>query len=366
MAQGRRTRCPCGELYGTSTEADPQSVEAHRLQPFLGLKIAVTGIDQIDRRKQIIKYINANGGVYSKDLERSCTHLVSVARTTDTKSKASEKIRWALREIGECEMARRRGKRVEGEDFRVVYEEWIWDCVAFRGRWKEDGYDARKPRARGKVNYEDVLDGSVFVQPAKETNDNDNNNNDNDEDQPIVVRKRKRGNVETLVGELLSTTKVKEEMPDIRVASSTAEIPLLDGDVSMVDVSLHMTPRVVDKPAAEELLPSRGGPFEHRPSRLHISRAASFAAPAAAGPSRLPTTAVPHKPSTGASMPNTSAPQQPTRELQPFFNGLRFSHAIAEGYQGLENALVQHGGVVVSEEERLSGAREVDFVIVRL
>jgi len=48
-----------------------------------------------------------------------------------------------------------------------------------------------------------------------------------------------------------------------------------------------------------------------------------------------------------------------------FYAGLRFSHNIAEQCEGLEKALVTHGGLLVSEKERLDGAR-VDFIVVRL
>ena len=103
----------------------------------------------MERRKQILHWVNASGGVYSKDLDRTCTHLVSAKITSDSKS--SEKVKWALREIAQRETARRRGKKLEGEDMKIVYEEWIWDCIAYRGRWREELYDARKPRPKAKV-----------------------------------------------------------------------------------------------------------------------------------------------------------------------------------------------------------------------
>lgn len=103
----------------------------------------------MDRRRQIVHHISHNGGVYSKDLDRKCTHLISAKPTSDPNS--SEKVKWAVKEISERENKRRAGKRVDGEDIRIVYEEWIWDCVGFEGRWKEDGYDARKERPPGHI-----------------------------------------------------------------------------------------------------------------------------------------------------------------------------------------------------------------------
>ena len=95
-------------------------------------------------------HISHNGGVYSKDLDRKCTHLVSAKPTMDLDS--SEKVKWAIKEIAEREAKRRAGKRIDGEDIRIVYEEWIWDCIGFDGRWKEDEYDAQRPRRLGRVS----------------------------------------------------------------------------------------------------------------------------------------------------------------------------------------------------------------------
>lgn len=47
------------------------------------------------------------------------------------------------------ESAKKKGKKME--DMKIVYEEWIWDCVGFRGRFKEEDYDAKKPRPKGRV-----------------------------------------------------------------------------------------------------------------------------------------------------------------------------------------------------------------------
>ena len=42
--------------------------------------------------------------------------------------------------------SKRAGKKAEGAEIWIVFEEWIWDCVGYEGRWKEDMYDARKVR----------------------------------------------------------------------------------------------------------------------------------------------------------------------------------------------------------------------------
>lgn len=123
-------------------------------------------IQAVERRKQLVRYINDYGGIYSKDLDRSCSHLVLAKSSTE--SKGSEKVKWALKELQDRDIARRRGKKVEGDDIKIVYEEWIWDCVAYNGRWKEADYDARKPKKQGRVTASELRSYTSrgFAQPA--------------------------------------------------------------------------------------------------------------------------------------------------------------------------------------------------------
>lgn len=249
---------------------------------------------------------------------------MSAFPTSDPKAKASEKIKWALKEIGDRAMARRKGRKVEGTDIWIIYEQWIWDCVAFRGRWKEDSYDARKPRARGKIRMESVLDGSCFEPPPTEQAQEKE-----EDDEPAVLRKkRKQEGMGSLVDELLSMAGVAA--PEAKVEPAAQE------------------------PETKPELPSAAPrSFDRKPSLLDVSKSTSFAVSAEAGPSKpLPLAPVPDA--------DCSAPRPPQ-----FFAAMRFTHVIAEGCQGLENALKQHGGTVVSESEWRAGAL-VDYVIVRL
>jgi DNA replication regulator DPB11 len=223
-------------------------------------------------------------------------------------------------------MLRRRGKRYDDEDQAIVYEEWLWDCVGYRGRWPEKDYDARKPRAQGKVTPEEVLDGSVYerLRPAPPA--------PVDEEQPIVVRKRRRGTRNELLGELLAASNV----PTPDVATPEANVNPEPGPEADPDV------QVIEAPP-----PSRtGNAFERKESRLHATRTGAFDA----GPSR------------------TSAPTEAPKRVaeKKLFADLRFSHTIdADTATVLEDAIRLRSGTWVSEAERLGGA-EVDYVIVRL
>lgn len=299
--------------------------------------------DAVERRKQIVAAVNAHGGRYSKDLTRECTHLISAKPTSESKS--SEKVQWACKELRDRALARRRGKRLEDPDIRIIYEEWLWDCVAYHGRFNEDNYDAKRPRPVGKVRAEDVLDGTVFQEQEREQEEQAARNGakaeeKENEDGPAVMRKRKR---DDLVEELISTTVQSELNGDTTMAPPTS----LDHDRFEPGSS---RPPARNGSSVNEL---------RKASLLHATRTSSFG-PAHSGAG----TATP-------SMPST-LPQPPTadllgsrRTMPVIFAGLRFSHLIDEAYESLERALVAHGGKIVSEQERIAGVH-VDHVIVRL
>ncbi|WWD01536.1 hypothetical protein V866_008481 [Kwoniella sp. B9012] len=316
--------------------------EEHRLLPFVGLKIAMSGIEPLDRRKQLIKYIEQYGGKYSKDLDRTCTHLISAKPTNEPRS--SEKVKWALREIAELEARKRKGVRTDEEEMKIVYEEWIWDCVAYNGRWKEDWYDARKPRRGGKVVAEDVLNGRVKLPTDKKPSTevvSGTGADAVDNNEPAVIRKRKRESISTLVTELVSTTGVK---------------PNRETSVTKRSVSPHKQ-KSVDEPKTE---------LDRKPSLLHVSRSTSFATNPPVPPSKITSNA--DKPSSSippTSQAITNQQDEPANTPKRFFEGIKFSHVIREQCDGLENALKQHGGVLVTDQKRIEGEK-VDYIIVRL
>ncbi|OCF35397.1 hypothetical protein I316_02947 [Kwoniella heveanensis BCC8398] len=319
-------------------------VEDHRLLPFTDLRIAMSGVEPLERRKQLIKYITANGGQYNKDLDRTCTHLISAKPTSEPRS--SEKVKWALREIADLEARKRRGVRTDEEEMKIVYEEWIWDCVAYQGRWKEDYYDARKARRGGRVQADDVLNGTLgFNQVAEKKPPVDalsGGGDAVDNNEPAVMRKRKREGIDNLVNELVSTTGTGSKPENRRQEDCSTS-----------------SDRASKKPDTTT---------NGKPSLLHVSRSTSFANASNGGPSKpLP---IPSATERTSSIPGTAQPPPgviPGEQVgaKKFFEGLKFSHVIAEQCNALEDALRVHGGTVVSDEERRQGDR-VDYIIVRL
>ena len=200
--------------------------------------------------------------------------------------------------------------------------------------------------------------------------------------EPAVMRKRKSEAMDSLVGEIISTTAVRAEKAPPMMNSID---PVPNSAVNFEPVSAMTStahpPRPVVKAKqtileasvsdlSEDIRPRGPEPESQRkPSMLHSSRAISFAA---AQPPRLHSASVssapdlilvPPLPAIAATVP-TRIQTIPSTSSN-FFAGLRFSHDIAEQCEGLENALVTHGGLLIAERERLKGAA-VDFVIVRL
>lgn len=179
------------------------------------------------------------------------------------------------------------------------------------------------------------------------------------ENEPAVVRKRKREGMESLVGEIISTTAVKVE-PDEGLPQ---QVDIKPGDDTDLNDDGGIGSAIKSGEMAAPEIPTRSSGSSRKPSLLHASRTTSFSA----GPSKLSMVT----PEPDPSMPAT-APVRPTgdqlarhNDTPQIFAGLRISHLIEESYEGLQRALVAHGAELVSEEDRVEG-QEVDYVIVRL
>lgn len=167
--------------------------------------------------------------------------------------------------------------------------------------------------------------------------------------------------MDSLVGELISTT--RKDPAEIKVETKRNNLAACDGERARRTASPE---EVKSDVVPQTSRPSLRTEPERKPSMLHISRNTAFATHVtpfdnSKSSSSLPPTA-PLNPSTLQPMKMEDRAPAPT---QRFFEGLRFSHVISESCENLERAIVVHGGVVVTEAERLEGG-EVDYVVVRL
>ena len=124
-------------LHGDDVDV-PLSIKRHRLPPFSGVVLCVSGIEDVSKRMQINHEVTKAGGVYVKHLERpvKVTHLLCA----NTCEGESEKVRYAQKfnEKGEARI-------------RIVWEDWFWDSLRFGGRFDEEAYLVSNPRPPPRV-----------------------------------------------------------------------------------------------------------------------------------------------------------------------------------------------------------------------
>uniref|UniRef100_A0A0W0FKY3 BRCT domain-containing protein n=1 Tax=Moniliophthora roreri TaxID=221103 RepID=A0A0W0FKY3_MONRR len=108
-----------------------ESIRQYHLPIFSDVVLCLSGISDVNRRSQINKLVNSNGGSYLKNLERPVrvTHLLCSGDEETEKMHYAEKF----------------NKRGEA-DIKLVWEEWFWDSLQFGGRFDEDKYQVRRPR----------------------------------------------------------------------------------------------------------------------------------------------------------------------------------------------------------------------------
>ena len=241
---------------------------------------------------------------------------------------------------------------------------------------------------------DDVMNGIIFAdeKPAEVKKR---------EEEPTALKKRRKEGITSLVGELMTTT-----ARETRVKTEPAEDAEMAVDApDDVREQDRRRPKREEDSTTDEGLRSMGRPeVERKPSLLHRPRTSAFDAPALSADAKTTLSFPPTGnaldanglPSISDPPPRTTTP--PTQPLAAdrndqsaayadslnaqaggsalaavdlprpdgkFFDGLRFCHVIDEECDGLEKALQFHGGVLLTDEERLNGA-EVDYVVVRL
>ena len=115
-----------------------QSIKDHRLPPFLGVVLCVSGIDEAGRRLEVNRELVAAGGTYVKQITRpvKVTHLICA----NTSEAETDKVHYAnkFNQMGEA-------------DIRIVWEDWFWDSLKFGGRFDEVAYLVSNPRPPPRV-----------------------------------------------------------------------------------------------------------------------------------------------------------------------------------------------------------------------
>lgn len=98
---------------------------------FSDVVVCLSGIPEIERRADIRRIVEQQGGSYVKAIERPVrvTHLLCSGDETTDKMRLAEK----FVNRGEAEI-------------HMVWEDWFWDSLKMKGRLEEARYNVRNPR----------------------------------------------------------------------------------------------------------------------------------------------------------------------------------------------------------------------------
>ncbi|KAG8881311.1 hypothetical protein FRB98_004423 [Tulasnella sp. 332] len=124
-----------------------ESERKYRLPAFQGLWIAITGEDDVPRRTSLAKLISFESGRYCKEVNERVTHLVVCSPVGSDEEVDSEKVKWAK---GVNAQRRKQGVLPAGL-IKIVWEEWLWDCKEWQGKWDEAKYRIEIPRPDRKA-----------------------------------------------------------------------------------------------------------------------------------------------------------------------------------------------------------------------
>ncbi|EIW57947.1 uncharacterized protein TRAVEDRAFT_72858 [Trametes versicolor FP-101664 SS1] len=164
-----------------------ESIEEHRLPPFTGVVLCVSGIEDVNLRMEINRKVSKGGGVYVKQIERPVrvTHLLCA----NTSEADSEKVRYAdkFNRLGEARI-------------HIVWEDWFWDSLRFGGRFEEEAYKVSNPRPPpralpegpppGTTTTTDEPGVSSEIQNAEASAAGPSHTRHNDDDEEIASVKR--------------------------------------------------------------------------------------------------------------------------------------------------------------------------------
>ncbi|TEB31512.1 hypothetical protein FA13DRAFT_1663343, partial [Coprinellus micaceus] len=316
-------------LHGDDVETDlERSIEGHRLPVFSDVVVCVSGIPELERRADIRRIVEQQGGAYVKAIERPVrvTHLLCSG------DEESDKIRYAEKFI------------MRGEaQIHMVWEDWFWDSLKVKGRLEEARYNVRNPRPPPVVlrNTQPNIPDSTAPSRANSMN--------------------ARGPPPPPTDELDEEAACVRVVPDITLKVWTGLLERRGYEVTNGEVI--RSPSKSQNPS-RSLTP----PLERRKAKnsgvISAVRSDNTFKAAAAGSSRPMPFKRPSTASSSSSRPNGSqeGPSNQSKSASPkrnFFSGMRFA-LLDEAYTpAVVAAIEENGGSVVLGD----GA---DIYVVRL
>ncbi|KAH9464586.1 hypothetical protein Pst134EB_004113 [Puccinia striiformis f. sp. tritici] len=143
-------------LYSSFTEGEDIDLnditQRYTMKPFHTLKLAITGRAS-SSRTPFIKLAEDNGAIVSIDLEIDCTHLIVLSLAPPNETDPT------IFEIEKVQAARK------AANIKVVWQEWLEDCVQRQGSLPEDPYlvieNAPRPGRLVHLDPEFVNDAAI-------------------------------------------------------------------------------------------------------------------------------------------------------------------------------------------------------------
>ncbi|KAI0084130.1 hypothetical protein BDY19DRAFT_973992 [Irpex rosettiformis] len=167
-----------------------ECIAQHRLPIFNNVTLSLSGIEDEEKKEEIIRRVQEEGGSYVENIKRpvKVTHLLCTSSINDP----TDQMRYAAK-----------FNRQREADIKMVWLEWFWDCLKVGGRCDEEAYNISSPRPFRKATPEATTSPPCSSSP-------DNRLSEAPQDDGITVTRR---------GNVVSDDKEEEEaaMP-IKVA----------------------------------------------------------------------------------------------------------------------------------------------------
>ncbi|RXW18764.1 hypothetical protein EST38_g7083 [Candolleomyces aberdarensis] len=327
-------------LHGDDVEPDlSKSIGGHRLPIFSDVVLCLSGIPELERRADIRRIVEEQGGQYVKAIERPVrvTHLLCSGEEETDKMRYAEK----FAQRGEAQI-------------HLVWEDWFWDSLMVNGRLDESRYNIRNPRPPVMVprnTQPNIPDSTV---PSRSNSMNAPAPEESEELDAEAARVNivpditlkvwtgllERRGYEMAEGEIIrSPTKSQNQS---RSVTPPQPQKARSGRPSKTTGVISAVRRINTFEAAEKVPSQRTLPFK---------RGKDASAPPeeeeAAGPSNQ---------SRGETSKSDKPPQ--------VFNGMRFCLLGEADTPGVRSAIQESGGTVTSEYS--SPGNDVDIYLVRL
>ncbi|KAL5525831.1 hypothetical protein ACEPAG_7168 [Sanghuangporus baumii] len=342
-------------INGENINAEKIAV-MHRFPTFKSVKLCMTAINDVERRKQIQKQLEKNGGTFietfNKDIE--LTHLLcgpDRGENTDQMG-LTPKMQYAVKHN------ETRAKKVH-----LVWDDWFWDCLEFKGILDEKGYLATGPRPPRRIRREPsplVLPITSTAEQSKQRAPTPSSQFDANTDAEETANVKRMPEAAALLWESV-LKKRGFEMKDGKLLRSPSKSSFLSREGSQIPLSPSHNH---DEPATSSRTKSsltaafkRTKSFAAKTAGPDATKSAfqrALSTPAVATENRQVSATI------SGSLALQGRNQIPEGELI-LFAGLRFRALGEASGPKLTEALELRGGAVIVDADA-----EVDFIVVRL